>query len=110
MKAVLETELRAGTTAGRKTGVEEGLRGMRGDVARLGREEQEAAFKAAGEEKAAFHAANETNLKSMQESSDRMLLVARRREGIPFADDESFFKAFRDASDIFSAAGWAEPS
>lgn len=100
MKAVLETELRAGTSAGRKTGVEESMRGMRGDVAKLGREQQEAAFKAAGEEKAAFHAANETTLKSMQESSDRMLLVARRREGTPFADDESFFRAFRDVSTV----------
>ncbi|MEE9393426.1 MAG: hypothetical protein V3W41_13065 [Planctomycetota bacterium] len=108
MKAVLETELRAGTSAGRKTGVEEGLRGMRGDVAKLGREEQEIAFKAAGEEKVAFHAANETNLKSMQESSDRMLMVARRREGTPFADDESFFRAFRDVTDVKAVASQSE--
>lgn len=100
MKAVLETELRAGTSAGRKTGVEAGFQEMRGEVAKLGREQQEAAFKAAGQEKVAFHAANETNLKSMQESSDRMLLVARNREGTPFADDESFFKAFRDVTEV----------
>lgn len=100
MKAVLETELRSGTSAGRKTGVEAGFQEMRGDVAKLGREQQEAAFKAAGQEKVAFHAANETNLKSMQESSDRMLLVARNREGTPFADDESFFRAFRDVTDV----------
>lgn len=100
MKAVLETELRSGTSAGRKTGVEESLRGMRGDVAELGRKEQEVAFRAAGEEKVAFHAANEATLKSMQESSDRMLLVARNREGTPFADDATFFDAFKKVTDV----------
>jgi hypothetical protein len=104
MKAVLETELRVGTTAGRKTGVEVSLRQMAPAVGKLGREQQKQAFKAMGDEKVAFYKKNETNLQGMQESSDRMLMVARRREGTPFADDATFFDAFKKVTDITPVA------
>lgn len=108
MKAVLETELRAGTAAGRKTGVETSLGQMTRPVAKAAREKQELAFKAMGDEKVAFYKKNETNLKSMQASSDRMLAVARRREGTPFADDTTFFDAFKKVTHIEPVASRAE--
>ncbi len=108
MKAVLERELKAGTSAGRKTGVELELEQMAPAVARLGREGQEDAIKAAGTEKVAFHARNETNMQSMQASSDRMLQVARSREGIPFSDDTTFFQAFKDVTDVTPVASKGE--
>lgn len=104
MKAILETELRVGTSGGRKTGVEVALRQMEKPVAKLGREEQQMAFKAMGEEKERFYAKHVANLQSMQESSDRMLAVARRREGTPFADDTTFFDAFKKVTEVTPVA------